>query len=128
MFQDISSPAPTEKSARTVAREAFFLEFAEIIRVQFPDTPLMVTGGFRTRSGMVEAVQGGGCDMVGIGRPAVLDPALPKKVLLNPAVSNEDSRLVTRSVAPSRLANWTGIKAVGSGAESVSLSASFTYY
>lgn len=121
MFQDISAPSPSEKSSRTAAREAFFLEFAETIRDEFPDTPLMVTGGFRTRGGMTKAVESGGCDMVGIGRPAVLNPALPKEVLFNPAVSEEDSRLKTRSVAPSRLASWTGIKAVGSGAESVSL-------
>ncbi|CRG84201.1 SH3 domain-containing protein PJ696,02 [Talaromyces islandicus] len=118
MFQDISSP-PSEKSARTVAREAFFLEFAETIRDEFPDTPLMVTGGFRTRNGITKAVEDGACDMVGIGRPAVLNPALPKEVLFNPAVSEENSRLVTRSVTPSRLASWTGIKTLGSGAETL---------
>ena len=109
-----------EKSARTVAREAFFLEFAKVIRAEFPGIPLMVTGGFRTRRGMEKALADGDCDMIGIGRPAVLYPTLPNDILLNTDVPEERARLVTRPISPSRIIKMTGIKSAGSGAESVS--------
>ncbi|RAK95597.1 NADH:flavin oxidoreductase/NADH oxidase family protein [Aspergillus ibericus CBS 121593] len=110
-------PVP-EKSARTVAREAFFLEFARAIRAEFPGTPLMVTGGFRTRQGMEKALADGDCDMIGIGRPAVLNPTLPNDILLNPDVPEERARLATQPISPSRIIKLTGIKSAGSGAES----------
>ncbi len=43
--------------------------------------PLMVTGGFRTRAGMEEAVSSGACDVVGVARPLCVDPDLPKKLM-----------------------------------------------
>jgi hypothetical protein len=33
--------------------------------------PIAVTGGFRTRSGMEEALSSGDCDVIGIARPTV---------------------------------------------------------
>ncbi|KAH8705253.1 FMN binding oxidoreductase [Talaromyces proteolyticus] len=113
-----AEPVP-EKSARTVAREAFFLEFAQAIRGEFPDVPLLVTGGFRTRGGIAKAIEDGGCDMAGLGRPAVLNPTLPKDILFNPNVSEENSRLVTKTIPPSWIARFTGIKSLGSGAETM---------
>ena len=62
---------PLRSSTRQ--REAFFLAFAselkDVVRV-----PLMVTGGFRTARGMVEAVQDDGIAMIGLGRPLCGDP------------------------------------------------------
>jgi hypothetical protein len=43
--------------------------------------PLMVTGGFRTRAGMEEAVSGGDCDMVGLGRPLCWQPDFARRLL-----------------------------------------------
>ncbi|TYT74679.1 NADH:flavin oxidoreductase/NADH oxidase family protein [Desulfobotulus mexicanus] len=56
--------------------EGYFLEYARRIR-QITAMPLVVTGGFRTASGMVAALASGDTDMVGLGRPMVLDPSLP---------------------------------------------------
>jgi 2,4-dienoyl-CoA reductase-like NADH-dependent reductase (Old Yellow Enzyme family) len=53
----------------TAVREAYFLEFAADIKAAMPKTPLMVTGGFRSRDVMNAALQGGHCDVIGIGRP-----------------------------------------------------------
>ncbi len=41
----------------------------------------MVTGGFRTRAGMIAALEGGELDVVGIGRPLIADPLTPAKLL-----------------------------------------------
>lgn len=60
--------------ASTRAREAYFLEYAETVRELAGDVPLAVTGGFRTRAAIVDAVVGGHCDIVGIGRPTAVDP------------------------------------------------------
>ncbi|KAH8882274.1 NADH:flavin oxidoreductase/NADH oxidase [Thozetella sp. PMI_491] len=110
---------PDEKSERTKAREAFFLEFAAKARTSFPDVPLMVTGGFRSRRGMEEAVAGGNCDLIGLGRPAVLNPALPANVIFNREVKDQDAVLYRKRVSTAWIYKLLGIgRAVGAGAES----------
>ena len=42
---------------------------------------MYVTGGFRTASGMVRALQDDACDGVGIGRPLGAEPLLCKHIL-----------------------------------------------
>jgi len=64
------------RDGRTLAREAYFLEFAKEIRV-VARMPVMVTGGIR-RLAIVEQVLGSGIDMAGIGTALALDPQLPK--------------------------------------------------
>lgn len=59
-------------AASTRAREAYFLEYAESAR-RTTTVPLAVTGGFRSRSTMAAAVEST-CDVVGLGRPAVVQP------------------------------------------------------
>jgi len=56
-------------AASTRAREAYFLEYARTVRDLIGDIPLAVTGGFRSRSAMLEAVASGECDVIGLGRP-----------------------------------------------------------
>ena len=109
------TPAP---SARTQAREAFFLTFAKAVRARFPDVHLMVTGGFRTRAGMVAAIEDGDCDLIGLGRPSVMDPALPKTTIFNSEKADSD-RLYTAKVNTRWLEWLLGSKAVGAGVETV---------
>jgi 2,4-dienoyl-CoA reductase-like NADH-dependent reductase (Old Yellow Enzyme family) len=90
-------PLP-EKSARTIHREAFFLDFAREIRKHHPDVPLMVTGGFRSRMGMQAALESGACDLIGLGRPSAVWPRLAKEVLLNEGVEDEDATCDLRLV------------------------------
>ena len=61
-------------AASTRAREAYFLEYARTVRDLVGDIPLAVTGGFRSRSSMDEAVSTGECDVVGLGRPTATTP------------------------------------------------------
>ncbi|KXL47899.1 hypothetical protein M433DRAFT_142223 [Acidomyces richmondensis BFW] len=69
------------KKESTKARESYFIEFAEMIRPLLKKTKVYVTGGFRTASGMVRAVQDGACDGIGIGRPLGAEPYLCKELL-----------------------------------------------
>lgn len=113
-----------EVSASTIRREAFFLEFAEAIRVKFPKVPLMVTGGFRTRLGMEQALRDGSCDMIGLGRPGILQPDLPKTIIFNESIADEDAKLeappYSSSVFSHGLAKALGIKGLPGASESVS--------
>jgi len=61
----------------TVAREAYFLEFAEKVRVSV-STPLMVTGGFRSYEGMNAALRSGRFGPGGLGRLLALEPDAPQ--------------------------------------------------
>ncbi|WP_417519377.1 NADH:flavin oxidoreductase/NADH oxidase family protein [Minwuia sp.] len=70
----------TEVAASTVKREAYFLDYAEQIR-GVTKLPLMVTGGFRTRAGMEEALASGALDMIGLGRPMCVDTDAPNRLL-----------------------------------------------
>ncbi len=79
------APAMTGKKtephkASSIAREAYFLEFAEKIR-QHVRCKLMVTGGFRTVQGMNAALQSGACDFIGIARPFAVEPDLTNKLM-----------------------------------------------
>ncbi|MEM6414311.1 MAG: NADH:flavin oxidoreductase/NADH oxidase family protein [Pseudomonadota bacterium] len=66
--------------ASTAAREAYFLSYAEqVAKVAVP--PLMVTGGFRSRKAMDEALISGAADVIGIGRPLCVNPTLPNLLL-----------------------------------------------
>lgn len=85
--------------ASTVAREAYFLEFSEKVRKRV-DVPLMVTGGFRTESGMAEAVASGATDLVGLARPLAVEPDFPRRIMAG--------EVFTSSVKPIR----TGIRMI----------------
>ncbi|MDT8991753.1 NADH:flavin oxidoreductase/NADH oxidase family protein [Curvibacter sp. APW13] len=73
-----TSKEPVKES--TKAREAYFLEFAEKARAAV-DTPLVVTGGFRTAKGMAQAIDSGAVDMVGIARIMAVEPDVPNRLL-----------------------------------------------
>jgi 2,4-dienoyl-CoA reductase-like NADH-dependent reductase (Old Yellow Enzyme family) len=67
--------------ASTRKREAYFMEYAERVRAEVPGLPLMLTGGFRSISGMEDAVNSGAVDLVGLGRPLTVDPETPSQLL-----------------------------------------------
>jgi 2,4-dienoyl-CoA reductase-like NADH-dependent reductase (Old Yellow Enzyme family) len=73
----------------TRAREAYFLEYAERVRVAIARTganlPLMVTGGFRGAAGMATAIASGAVDVIGLGRPMIIEPDLPGRLLTGAA-------------------------------------------
>jgi 2,4-dienoyl-CoA reductase-like NADH-dependent reductase (Old Yellow Enzyme family) len=64
----------------TLAREAYFLDYAAAIR-RVAHMPMMVTGGFRTRAAMEAALASGDCDVIGLGRPLCWRPDFPRQLL-----------------------------------------------
>jgi 2,4-dienoyl-CoA reductase-like NADH-dependent reductase (Old Yellow Enzyme family) len=69
---------PRRESTRQ--REAYFLEYASAIQAS-AQIPLMVTGGFRSRQAMEDAVSSGETDVVGLARPLCVDPDLPQRLI-----------------------------------------------
>ena len=57
-YESEESAVSALKSDGTRAREAFFLDYAESIREVFRK-PILVTGGFRTRRGILQALRSG---------------------------------------------------------------------
>lgn len=89
------SPAMVGQVAMSTARrEAYFLAYAEKVR-RLVDTPLVVTGGFRSSAGMLAALRSGATDFIGIARPMALDPDLPRKVISDSTFRLDLPRLTT---------------------------------
>lgn len=66
--------------ASTIAREAYFLEYARDIRAA-TRLPLLVTGGFRSVAGMNAALASGATDLIGLGRPLCVAPDIAARLL-----------------------------------------------
>ena len=107
------SVAPKRESTRI--REAFFTDFAERVQQMHSQVPIQLSGGFRTRNGMADAIDSGVCDLIGLGRAAVLEPSLPKDVLLNPEVPDDTALALPHMVRGQWMARWVPVKVVGAG-------------
>jgi 2,4-dienoyl-CoA reductase-like NADH-dependent reductase (Old Yellow Enzyme family) len=79
-------------AASTLQREAYFVDFAKAMRAEV-NIPLMVTGGFRTKSAMRQALASGAVDLIGLGRPMCYQPDAPGRLLrgveMLPRMENE---------------------------------------
>ncbi len=84
----------TTRKASTRAREAYFLDFCEKVR-KTVQTPLMLTGGFRSLEGMNVALKSGACDVVGLARSLAVDPEFPNRLLTGADVQSEVRQLTT---------------------------------
>lgn len=78
----VSGRAESETGIRrsTQIREAYFMDYADSIR-EISRVPLMVTGGFRSKAAMEEALVDDHCDVAGVARPLCVDPDMPRKIL-----------------------------------------------
>ena len=66
--------------ASTLMREAYFVDFAMAMRKELK-IPLMVTGGFRQSIAMKQAIESGGADVIGLGRPMCVMTDAPNQLL-----------------------------------------------
>jgi 2,4-dienoyl-CoA reductase-like NADH-dependent reductase (Old Yellow Enzyme family) len=72
------APAMMGAKKSTIAREAYFLDYAKKVK-EFIKTPLMLTGGFRSMSVIEDVVKNEGIDLIGMGRPIAVNPNLPNE-------------------------------------------------
>ena len=74
-------PIEEQSLARsTLAREAYFVDFAKAMREEL-SMPIMVTGGLRRREVMNHVLETGGADMIGLGRPLCVNADGPNRLL-----------------------------------------------
>ncbi|GAA5880378.1 hypothetical protein JCM1840_006196 [Sporobolomyces johnsonii] len=69
------------KKESTVKREAYFVEFAEVIKPHIKTARICVTGGFRSKKAMEDALQQGSTDLIGLARPLTAEPYLIKDII-----------------------------------------------
>lgn len=85
--------------------------------------PLMVTGGFRQRAVMEQAIASGGADMIGIGRPMCVDTDAPAQLLAGVTELNRYENQL--SLFPAWLSFLNGVKVLRSVA---AFAVQFWYY
>ncbi|MEM7094056.1 MAG: oxidoreductase [Actinomycetota bacterium] len=73
-----------ESSSDRSSAGPYFVDFARRAR-ELVSTPIMVTGGFKTRGEAAAAVHSAAADVVGVARAMVLDPELTSRWLARPA-------------------------------------------
>lgn len=79
-FETPTAYQHTSQKESTKAREGYFLEYAKAIKAAI-NIPLMVTGGFRSVDVMNGALDRNETDLIGMGRPFIVDPEFPEKLL-----------------------------------------------
>ena len=64
---------------------------------------------------MADAIDSDVCSLIGLGRTAVLQPDLPKAVLLNPLIADDKAFAQSHIVRGQWFANMIPVKIVGAG-------------
>lgn len=93
-------PLAASKRESTRRREAYFLDFVPKLRAK-TILPIMVTGGFRSIEAMEQAVRDDGVDIIGLGRPMVLNPDAARDILEGKAkqlFSRDDDLVIGRGL------------------------------
>lgn len=96
------------RDGRTLAREAYFLEFARDVQ-KVASMPLMVTGGIR-RLPVAEQVVQNGVAMVGIGTALAIDPNLPRDWQSGQGTAPQLAPITWKNKALASLANMAVVK------------------
>ena len=79
-LQGMEEEEQQQVAESTQLREAYFVDFAKAMQEKV-NVPLMVTGGFRQRLVMEQALQTGSADIIGLGRPLCVMTDAPKQLL-----------------------------------------------
>lgn len=96
------------RDGRTLAREAYFLEFAREIRA-VARMPIMVTGGIR-RAPIAQDVLASGIEMVGIGTALAIEPNLPRDWQLGLGSTPQLPPITWKNKVLASLANMAVVK------------------
>ena len=108
-IEGMETTDPQNVAVSTLAREAYFVDFAKAMQAHVT-MPLMVTGGFRTRAAMVQALDAGAADIVGLGRPMCVMPDAPAQLIAGLAALPRFEQ--TLALLPRWLAGLKAIKTI----------------
>lgn len=79
-LQGMEEEEKQEVAESTMVREAYFVDFALAMQEKV-SIPLMVTGGFRQRLAMEQALESGSADVIGLGRPMCVMTDAPTQLM-----------------------------------------------
>lgn len=82
------------KASADSKEEGFFIEFSKRA-LNISNAPIVLTGGFRSEDAMIRAIEKNYTSMIGLGRPLVITPDLPKKIHNRTYNNPEVKRLTT---------------------------------
>jgi len=104
---------PTEVRESTRKREAYFIEYAERIKTA-ANIPVMITGGFRRREVMEQAITKGEVDIIGLARPLCTQPDCSRQLIEQTLdqVDDYEQNLVLGKGFWGNNSPWNAIKAV----------------
>ncbi|KAF4234311.1 hypothetical protein CNMCM6457_003984 [Aspergillus fumigatiaffinis] len=114
------SLAFSHKRESTKQRESCFLEFASLITPVVSKTKSYVTGGLRTASGMVGALET--VDGVGLARPACQEIRLPRDILDGKVTAAINPKIDQQDFGVTSVAAGTQMKQVGKDEQPIDLS------
>ena len=114
------SLAFVHKRDTTRKREAFFLEFADLITPSLKKTKSYVTGGFKTVGGMVNALKT--VDGVGLARPVCQEFHLTKDMLDGKVSGAIDQQIDQDNFGLTNVIAGTQIRQVGKDQEPIDMS------
>lgn len=110
----------SHKRDSTKKREAFFLDFAEVIVPALTKTKTFVTGGFKTVGAMVNALNT--VDGVGMARPVCQEPRLCTDILSGKVKGAIKQRLDENNFGLTNVAAGSQIRMIGKDQEPIDLS------
>ena len=110
----------SHKRDSTKKREAFFLDFAETVVPALMKTKSYVTGGFKTVSAMVNALNT--VDGVGLARPVCQEPRLCADILSGKVKGAVKQRLDESNFGLTNVAAGSQIRMIGKDQEPIDLS------
>lgn len=109
----------SHKRESTKQREAFFLEFSDIIRgglsKEGKGSTIWVTGGFRTAKAMIEAITNGSTQGIGLARPVTDEFDLPNLLIKGKVPSSRKTLLDENDFGITNMAAGTQIRQVANG-------------
>ncbi|KAF8698358.1 FMN-linked oxidoreductase, partial [Rhizoctonia solani] len=111
--------APRESTKK---REAFFAMFAKDITPQLNRTVSYLTGGFRSASGMADAIESGISHGIGVARPAGSDPVIPAEVIDGCISGATYVRLPSEDIITTILATGVQMESMACGIPIIDLS------
>ncbi|CAB9517823.1 NADH-dependent flavin oxidoreductase nadA [Seminavis robusta] len=101
-YEDAIFITATDDAAATTT--GIFGSFAERLQAQLQVTEatpkFVLTGGFRTKAGMQQALQQNLCNMIGLGRPVITNPRFSKDILDGNYVDDDDDPVSSTLRAP----------------------------
>jgi 2,4-dienoyl-CoA reductase-like NADH-dependent reductase (Old Yellow Enzyme family) len=108
-----------EKSGRM---QPYFQTFSRLVKSRFPNIPIILTGGFRDRTSIENALVSGDTDMVGIARPAAVNPHLALSTILNREIDDKNATFHHSKVEAPWVVRQVGVTALNVHMDNVSTS------